>query len=64
MSCSWVPEGKLASVRGEGQLTPGLCVKQAETGSFCPLFDPAARDPCSPAFLSLCLAAFFPKISW
>lgn len=42
-SIGWIPEGW-------GQLTQGLCVKLAVTGLFCPLFDPAARDPsiCSP----------------
>lgn len=55
-----------ASVWGGGQLTQGLYVKQAERGLFCPLFDPAVRDPLTqpPLFLSLCFAVIsFQKIS-
>lgn len=51
-----VPEGRLASVWGGGRLTQGLYVKQAETGLFCPLFDPAARDPLTQPPLSLFLS--------
>lgn len=42
---SWGPR-RQACQCVRGQQTWGLEVKQADTGLFCPLFDPAARDPC------------------
>lgn len=57
-----VSEGRLASGWGGGQLTQGLFVKQAEAGLFCPLFDPATRDPSHPA-TSLPLTLFYRNFS-
>lgn len=57
-----VSEGRLASGWGGGQLTQGLFVKQTEAGLFCPLFDPATRDPSHPA-TSLPLTLFYRNFS-
>lgn len=54
-SLGGIPEGSV----GGGQLTQGLCVKQTETGLFCPLFDLATGDPShsTTTFNSICFVA-------